>query len=60
MIRFTNDYTAEDWIAEHNSSFEQLEREFKIEFTKDDKIDIAHMVFSGQDFYEAMYHWFND
>lgn len=59
-ITFTNDYTADDWITENNESFRQIEREFDMEFTYEDKNDIAHMVAEGESWDNAIYHWFND
>lgn len=57
---FTNDYTADDWITENNPSFQQIEREFDMKFTNEDKNEIAHAVAAGESWDNAIYHWFND
>lgn len=59
-LEFTNDYTAEDWITENGPAFEQIESEFDIELTNEDKHEIAYKMAAGQDFSNAMYHFFND
>lgn len=59
-LEFTNDYTVEDWINENGPAFEQIEREFDIELTNEDKHEIAYKMAAGQDFSNAMYHFFND
>lgn len=59
-LEFTTAYTAEDWITENGSAFEEIEREFGMELTNEDKLEIAYKMAAGQDFSNAMYHFFND
>lgn len=59
-LEFTTDYTAEDWITENGPAFEQIESEFGMEFTNEDKNEIAHAVAAGESWDNAIYHWFND
>ena len=59
-LEFTNDYTVEDWITENGPAFEQIESEFDMKLTNEDKHEIAYKVAAGNEFSIAMYHFFND
>lgn len=59
-LEFTTDYTVEDWITENGPAFEEIESEFGIKLLNEDKYEIAYKMAAGQDFSNAMYHFFND
>ena len=59
-LKFTTDYTAEDWINDNGPAFDEIEREFGIKLLNEDKYEIAYKVAAGKEFSIAMYHFFND